>query len=142
MTFFGFNPSNINSLKCVSMNDQEHKTRPKINGNEPVFHLYSIKVNKYSGSCNNINDPYARSCIPDMFRNMNLKVFNLTSWSNQRKQVEWHESCKCECKLNSSACNDKQIWNKDKCRCECKELVNKHDCDKGFLWKLSNCNCE
>ena len=91
MKFFGFNPSNINSLKCVSMNDQERKTRPKmidVNSNEPVFHLYSIKVNKYSGSCKNINNPYARSCIPDMFRNMKLKVFNLISWSNQRNQVE------------------------------------------------------
>ena len=91
MTFFGFNPSNINSLKCVSMNNQECKTRPKIidvNSNEPLFHLYSIKVNKCRVSCNNINDPYARS---DMVRNMNLKVFNLISWSNQRKQIEWHE---------------------------------------------------
>ena len=136
MTFFSFNPSNINSLKCVSMNNQECKTRPKIidvNSNEPVFHPYSIKVNKCSWGCNNINDPYARSCVLDMVRNMNLKVLNLISWSNQAKQIESHESCKCECKLNSSACNNKQRWNKDKCRCECKELVNKHECDKGFI---------
>ena len=57
-----FNPSNVNSLKCVSMNNQQCKTRTKIiniNNNEPVFYPFSIKANKCSGSCNNINDPYA-----------------------------------------------------------------------------------
>ena len=44
-----FNLSNVNSLECVSMNNQECKTRTKtiyINNNEPVFHAFSIKVNK------------------------------------------------------------------------------------------------
>ena len=48
MVFFNFNPSNINSLECVSMNNQECKTRTKIiniNNNEPVFYSFSIKVN-------------------------------------------------------------------------------------------------
>ena len=30
MTFFNINPSNLNSLQCVSMNNQECKTRTKI----------------------------------------------------------------------------------------------------------------
>ena len=58
MTFLNFNQSNVNSFECVSIKNQECKTRPKIidvNSNEPVFYPYSIKVNKYSGSCNNIN---------------------------------------------------------------------------------------
>ena len=57
MTFFDFNPSNVNSLECVSMNNQECKTRTKIidiKNNEPVFYPCSIKVNKWSGSCNNV----------------------------------------------------------------------------------------
>ena len=29
--------------------------------------------------------------------------------------------CKCECRLDAIVCNDKQLWNKNKCRCECKE---------------------
>ena len=67
--FFIFNVLNVNSLKCISMNNQECKARPKItdiNANEPVFYPYSIKVNKCSGSCNNINNPYAKLCIPDI----------------------------------------------------------------------------
>ena len=41
-----------------------------------------------------------------------------------------------------SDCNNKQIWNDDKCRCECKELNDKGVCDKGFVWNPSNCQCK
>ena len=111
MTFFNFNVWSVNSLECISMKNQECKIRSEIintNNNEPAFYPFSIKVNKCSGSCNNINDPYAKLCVPDVVKNINLKVFNLISWSNQTKQINWHESCKRECKLNSSACNNKQ----------------------------------
>ena len=30
--------------------------------------------------------------------------------------------------------------NNDKCRCESKELIDKGMCDKGFIWKPSNCS--
>ena len=45
------------------MNNQECKLRPKIgdiNSNNLMFYPFSIKVNKCSGNCNNINDPYAK----------------------------------------------------------------------------------
>ena len=51
------------SLSCISMNNEERKVRPEIinvNGNEPVFYPFSIKTSNCSGSCNNINDPYAK----------------------------------------------------------------------------------
>ena len=56
-----------------------------------------------------------KSCIPDVIKNMNVKVFNVVSWSNQIKHIEWHEACKCKCRLNSSVCHNKQRWNEDKC---------------------------
>ena len=46
MIIFSFNVLNVNSLECVSMNNQECKTRTKIintNNNEPVFYPFSIK---------------------------------------------------------------------------------------------------
>ena len=42
------------------------------------------------------------------------------SLTNEAKHIEWHEACKCICRLNGIICNNKQRWNKDKCRCECK----------------------
>ena len=145
MTFFSFDVLSVNSLECISMKNQECKVREEVinvNTNNPVFYPFSVKENKCSGNCNNINDPYARLFLPNVVRNMNLKVFNLMSWSNQANQIKWHESCKCEGRLNSIVCNNKQRWNEDKCRCECKELVEKQECDKGFIWNPSNCNSE
>ena len=39
-------------------------------------------------------------------------------------------------------CNNKQRWNKEKCRCECKKLIDKEVCDKGYIFNPSNCKCE
>ena len=62
---------------------------------------------------------------------------------NETRQIVWHETCKCICRLTSAVCNSRQIWNEDKCRCECKEdLINKMVCDKGYIWNPSNCACE
>ena len=91
ITFFNFNPSNVNSLECVSMNNQECKTRTKIiniSNNDPAFYAFSIKTNYCSGSCNNINGPYAKLCVPDVVKNINVKVFNLMSFTNQTKHTE------------------------------------------------------
>ena len=90
VTFFVFNPSNVNSLECVSMNNQECKIRSKIinvNTNEPVLYPFSIKVNKYSGRCNNINDLYAKLCVPDIAKNIHVRVFNLISRINETRRI-------------------------------------------------------
>ena len=111
-----FNLSYVNSLECISMNNQECKARPNIinvNSNEPAFYPYSIKVNKCSGSCSNINDPYAKLCVPDIIKNINVKVLNLMSRINETRQIIWHETCKCICRLTSAVCNTSQIWNED-----------------------------
>ena len=81
---------------------------------------FSIKSSKCSGSCNNINHPYAKICVPDVVKNVNVKVFNLMSRTYETRHKEWHEMCKCECKFGANICN--------KCRCECKELIDKGVC--------------
>ena len=96
MMFFGCNLSSVNPLKCVSMNSQECKVRPEIlivNSKEPVFFSFSIKTSKCSGSCNNINDSYVKLCVPDVVKNLNVKVYNLMSRTNKTRHIEWHETC-------------------------------------------------
>ena len=145
ITLFSSNVLNVNSVECVSMSNQECKTRTKIidiNNNEPMSYPFSIKVNKCGGSCNGINDPYAKLYVPGIIKNINVRVFNLMSRINETRHMIWHETCKCLCRLSASVCNSRQRWNEDKCRCECKELVDKGICDKGFIWNPSNCECE
>ena len=126
------------------MENRECKVRSEIiniNSNNPMFYPFSIKINKCSGNCNNINDPYARICVPDIVKNLNVKVFNLMSRTNETRHIKWHESCKCICRLDKIICNNKQKWNKDKCRCDCKKLIAKGVCDKGYAWNPRNCEC-
>ena len=106
-----FNLSCVNSLESVSMNNQECKARTKIidvNNNEPIFYPDSIKVNKCSGNYNNMNNPYANLCVPDIAKNINVKLFNLMSRINEARHMIWHETCKCICRLTASVFNNKQ----------------------------------
>ena len=131
--FFGCSLPSLNSLQCISMNNQEYKLRPEIvnvNSDEPVFYPFSIKTSKCSGSCNNINNPCAKLCVPDVVKNLNVKLFNLVLRINKTRCTEWHETFKCKCRFSSSVCNNKLRWNDDKFRCECKEFIDKGVCDK------------
>ena len=69
-------------------------------------------------------------------------MFNLILRTNETRHIEWHEMCKCGCRLDTSFFNNKLHWNDDKCRCECKKLIDKGVCDKGFILNPSNCECE
>ena len=64
------------------------------------------------------------------------------SRTNEAKHIKWHKTCKWKCRLDAIVCNNKQCWNKNKCRCECKELIDKGVCDKGYIWNPSNWECE
>ena len=69
-------------LNCISMKNQECKTRPQainVNSNNPIFYPFSIKINKCSGNCNNINDLYSKIYLRDVIKNLNVKIFNLMS---------------------------------------------------------------
>ena len=92
--------------------------------------------------CNNINDPYAKTCVPDVVKNLNVKEFNLMSRTNETRNIKWYETRKSKCRLDASVCNNKQRWNDNKCRCECKELIDKGVSNKGFIWNPSNCECK
>ena len=114
----------IKALECSSVINQECRPRPKIlNVNEGIgealFYPYNVLVNKCSGSSDTL---------------MRL---------NETRNVLWHEGCKCACRLNSSVCNSKQIWNSDTCRCDCNEdfagIIN---CAKGCTWYPSTCECQ
>ena len=91
---------------------------------------------------NNINDPYSKICVPDVVKDLKVKVFNLMLRTNETRHIKWHETCKCKFRLDASVYNNKKHWNDDKCQCKCKELIDKGVGDKGYAWYLSNCECD
>ena len=72
------------------------------------FILIVLKKSKCSGSCNNINDSYTKLCVPDVIKNIYVKLFTLISRTNETRCIKWHETCKCKWRLDASVCNNKQ----------------------------------
>ena len=136
------------ALDCVSVVNQKCMSRPKIldvneGVGEALFYLYNVLVNKCSGSFYTLDHPMAKMCVPNIVRRVNMKVYNFLIRLNETRNVLWHESCKCGCKLNSSVCNSKQIWISDTCRCDCNDdFAGIISCDKGYTWNPSTCACK
>ena len=87
------------------MDNQEFKIRSEIiivSTNEPIFYPYSITVNECKDSCKTIDKPYAKLRVPDTIKNINVKVFNLMSRTNETRHIESHKTCKCKCRLDAS----------------------------------------
>ena len=132
----------------MSVINQKCRPRPKILDvnegiGEALFYPYKVLVNKCSGSYNTLDNPMSKTCVPKIIKNVNMQVYSFLIRLNETRNVLWHESCKCVCKLNSSVCNNKQIWNDDTCRCDCNEdfagIIN---CAKGYMWNPSTCECQ
>ena len=136
------------ALECVSVVNQKCMPRPKILDvnegiGETLFYWYKVLVNKYSGSCNTLDNPMSKICVPKIIKNINMQVYNFFMRLNETRNVLWHESCKCVCKLSSSVSKNKQIWNDDTCRCDCNEdFAGKISCAKGYMWNPSTCECQ
>ena len=121
-----FNILKVNTLECLSVINPECMPRPKIldvneGVGEPLFYPYNVFVNKCSRSCNTLDDPMAKLCVPNVVKRVNMKVYNFLMRLNETRKVLWHESCKCVCRLNSSVCNSKQIG---KVISECTSIIN------------------
>ena len=136
------------ALECVSVINRKCMPRPKIldvneGAGEPLFYPYNVLVNKFSESCDTINNPMAKLCVPGIVKRVNMQVYDFLMRLNESRSVLWHESCKCVCKLNSSVCNSKQIWNSDTCTCDCNEdFASIINCIKGHILNPSTCECQ
>ena len=39
-------------------------------------------------------------CVPDVVKNKCQSIY-------ETRHIEWHETCKCKCRLDASICNNK-----------------------------------
>ena len=67
---------------------------------EALFYPYNLLVNKCSGSCNTLDNPMSKICVLKVIKNVNIKVNNFLMMLKETRNVLWHESCKCVCRLN------------------------------------------
>ena len=68
-----------------------------------VMSFYFILANKCSGRCGKL-------FVSNVAKNMNTKVFNLMSRTNETCYVSWHETYACKCRLDASV-SDNMIIN-------------------------------
>ena len=92
----------VRALECVSVVNQKCMSRPKIlNANERIgealFYPINVQVNKRSGSCDTLDNPMFKICVPKIIKNVNMKAYNFLMRLNETRNVSWHESCKCVC---------------------------------------------
>ena len=127
------------SSYCLLSKNQECKVRKVIVDNDYITFPYKIKVDKCVGSCNDIENPYFKVCMPDVVKNISVKSFDLISRKSVLRSILYHQSCKYGCLLDKKVCNNKQKWNKEKCRCEC---LIKENCPDNSSFNVVNCNCK
>ena len=55
---------------------------------EALFYQYNVLVNKCSGSCNTLDDPMAKLCVPYIIKRVNMKVYNFLMRLNETRNVD------------------------------------------------------
>ena len=92
-----FSVLKVNTLECLTLINRECMPRPKtLNVNEGIsealFYPYNVLVNKFSGSCDTLDDPMSKICVPKIIKNVNMKIYNFLMRLNETRNVLWHES--------------------------------------------------
>ena len=100
-------------FKCIDKMGRFIKSkmvRSKIIEMNKNYYPFKIFVNKCLGSCNTINNPFAKTCIAKTVKNLNVRIINLLTRINETKFIEWHDDCMFKYKNGPEKCNDKQIF--------------------------------
>ena len=76
------------ALECVSVVNQKCMPRPKIldvneGAGEALFYPYNVQVNKCSGSCNMLDNPIEKLCVPNVIKGVNMQVYNFLMRLNE-----------------------------------------------------------
>ena len=132
--------------KCVSLSNQKCITQPTLINLHPnqysqEFHYYPfvVKLDRYVGCFNTLNDLSNKVCVPNKTKDLNLRFFNIITRINESKILTKHISCEYKCRFDERKCNSDQCWNNDKYLCECKK---RHVYEKDYTWNPSSCSCE
>ena len=85
-----FNIIKTKALECVSVANQKFMPRPKILDvnegiGEALFYPYKVLVNKCGGSCNTLDNPMSKICVPKIIKNVNMQVYNFSMRLNETR---------------------------------------------------------
>ena len=111
-----------NHTKYVLLNNQKFMIQPtliNLHSNEysQELHYYpfAVKLDRFVGSCNTLNDLSNKVCVPNKTEHLNLSMLNMIAGINELKTLIKHIPCKCKCRFDGRKCNSDQWLNNDKC---------------------------
>ena len=104
-----------NHTKCISLSNQKYMIQPILINLHPneyseEFHYYpfSVKLDRWAGCCNTLNDLSNKVCVPNKTENSNLSVFNMIAGIIGSKVLTKYISRKCKCRFDGRNCNSDQ----------------------------------
>ena len=77
---------------CLILKNQECKVRKIIIDNDYMIFPYKISINRCIGSCNDINNPYLKTYLPDSIKNITIKSLDLFSNKYIFKNIAFHKT--------------------------------------------------
>ena len=84
------------ATKCMSLNDEPCLVRPNLidlNPNELYYYPFMVSLDRCDGSCNTLDYPSDRLCVPNRAEDVNLNVFKMITRMNEAKALTKHVSC-------------------------------------------------
>ena len=109
-----------------------------LNPVELDYFAFMISLNKWSGSCNAVDDIFTKICFLNKNDSVNVTLFNMITKLNAAKTLV-NVKCDCKCKLNSRIWNSNQKWKNETCLCECKTYPTRK---KDYSWNPKICISE
>ena len=104
-----------NHRKWVSLSNQKCITQPTLTNLNPneysqEFHYYpfAVKLHRWVGSCNTLDDVSNKVCFPNKTEGINVSVFNMITGINESKTLTKHISRECKCRFDGRKCNSDQ----------------------------------
>ena len=116
-----------NHTKYISLSKKKFEIRSTLINLHPIeysqefqFYPFAVKLDRYVGSYNTLNDLSNKVCVLNKTEDLNLSVLSMITGINESETLTKHIPCECKCKFGRRKCNSDQLWNNYKCRCDFK----------------------
>ena len=101
-----------NHTKCISLRNQKCMIQPIFinlhpNEHSQEFHYcsFAVKLDRYVGSCNTLNDLFNKVYVAKKTEDLNLSVFSMIRGIKESKALTKHISCRCKCRFDGRKYN-------------------------------------
>ena len=92
----------------VMKSNETYFTRPTfiiLNPDELQYYPILVKLDRYRGSCNTLDDLSDKLNVANKTEYVNVNIFHVIKWTNESNSYELYD---CRCSLDCKKCNSEQ----------------------------------